>query len=143
MEISTREEYDYCVARGYEPLRDMRFPMDINLRKEIQEEKFGKGNHRANNMRFYRYAWGICKDKVCEECRRPLYEFSPTFISHILSRGAHPACAYDCRNFNLLCLNCHSVWENGDRENMRIYTKNQEIIKALKKDYYGIGKSED
>ena len=42
--ITTREEYDYVVSRGYEPLTDARFPMEHSLRVEIQKEKFGGSN---------------------------------------------------------------------------------------------------
>ena len=49
--ITTREEYDYVVSRGYEPLTDARFPMDIHLREEIQREFFGK-NTMADNAKF-------------------------------------------------------------------------------------------
>lgn len=131
--ITTREEYDYALARGYDPLYDERFPMDIALRKEIQKEKFGGNNARANSV-FYRY----CLENnplVCEECGKPINFPSAVNVSHILSRGAHPDKAHDPRNVNILCFDCHAKWENGDRKSMRIYTKNEKIIELLKKEY--------
>lgn len=134
--IETREEYDYCVSRGYEPLRDKRFDLDHDLRVEIQREKFGRGNKEENNIRFYHYAWKIAEPKVCEECGRRLEGYSSVFISHICSRGAHPELAYDLRNFNLLCHRCHSLWESPiTRKGMRIYNKNLRTIEQLKKEY--------
>lgn len=40
--LTERCEYEYCVARGYEPLLDIRnFRLDIRLRVELQRELFG------------------------------------------------------------------------------------------------------
>ena len=74
--ITTREEYDYVVSRGYEPLMDARFPMDIHLREEIQREFFGK-NTMADNTKFYK--WCIeHKPNICEECGKPIRYASAT-----------------------------------------------------------------
>lgn len=132
--IDTRELYDYARSRGYEPLTDKRFVLDINLRVSIQRALFGSGHTPAENERFYRWCWEH-KPHICEECMRPLREYSATYASHILSRGAHPEAAHDPRNINILCFNHHSVWENGNRENMRIYLGNMKTIEQLKKEY--------
>ena len=141
--VTTREEYEALKKRGYDLLfYDNNLKLDIALRKEIQEEIFGKGNHQEANQKFYRMAWDKsmtrCHTHFCQECSRPLLEYSATYISHILSRGAHPEMAYDLRNYNLLCPACHSRWENGDREKMRIWRKNEAIMRLLKKEYEGI-----
>lgn len=132
--IDTRELYDYARSRGYEPLTDKRFVLDINLRVSIQRALFGSGHTPAENERFYRWCWEH-KPHICEECMRPLREYSATFVSHILTRAAHPEMAHDCRNINILCFSHHSVWENGNRENMRIYLGNMKTIEQLKKEY--------
>ena len=132
--IDTREEYDYVCRLGYEPLIDRRFIMAHALRVEIQREKFGEGNHEENNVRFYRWVWEH-KPHWCEECMRPLTEYSAVYVSHISSRGAAPELAYDFRNTNILCGRCHSTWEHGRRENMRIFPANKLITKQLKKEY--------
>ena len=54
---------------------------------------------------------------------------------NILSRGSHPEMAYDIRNINILCYKHHAQYENGDRESMRIFAKNEIIISELKKEY--------
>ena len=139
--ISERWEYDYVVSRGIEPMRDLHFEMDIALRKSLQNEKFGVGNTEANNIRFYHYAWEVSKIHVCEECGRTIPAYTSTAISHILSRGAYAPMAYDLRNFNLLCYDCHQRWESPvTRTSMRIYEKNQKIIAELKKDYAMLNK---
>lgn len=133
--IDTRELYDYARSRGYEPLTDKRFVLDINLRVSIQRALFGSGHTPAENERFYRWCWEH-KPHICEECMRPLREYSATFVSHILTKGAHPEMAHDCRNINILCFNCHNRWEHANtRFGMRIELSNQRIIEELKREY--------
>ena len=128
--------YDYLIAKGIEPMRDFHFKVDFALRKSLQNRLFGVGNTEANNIKFYRYAWDISKIHVCEECGKPLYGYSSVHISHILSRGAYPSMAYDLRNFNLLCYDCHQKWESPiTRPSMRIFFKNKRVISELKTEY--------
>ena len=133
--IDSRELYEYARSRGYEPLIQTRFfRLEIGLRKELQRERFGNGHTPEENEKFYRWMWAN-KPHYCEECMRPLAEYSAVYVSHILTRGANPDMAHDPRNVNILCFRHHSEWENGDRENMRILAKNQLTIEELKKDY--------
>ena len=93
--ITDRDEYQYCIQRGFNPLLDCKFfQMEINLRVEIQKEIFGhcifgRGNIPAANERFYRWIWDH-KPHRCEETMRPLFSYSAVYISHILTRGANP-----------------------------------------------------
>ena len=132
--IDTRELYDYARQRGYEPLIDRRFSLDINLRVSIQRELFGTGHTPEENERFYRFCWEHYPH-ICSETMRPLRNYSATYVSHILTRGAHPEMAHDPRNVNILCFEMHNRWENGDRQNMRIYRINQLTIEMLKNEY--------
>lgn len=129
--LRSREECEAARAKGFEPLFS---DMEISLRVELQRETFGKGHTAKENGKFYRWCWEH-KQHYCEECFRLLNGYSATYISHILSRGAHPAMAHDPRNVNILCPRCHSIWENGKRERMRIYEKNKQTIKKLKDEY--------
>ena len=135
--ITTRAEYDLCKAHGIEPLVDRRFAMDIRLRVAIQRELFGTGHTPQENERFYRFCWDHYPHQ-CAECMRPLRQYSATYVAHIMTRGAHPETAHDCRNVNILCFSHHSVWENGNRKNMRIYQRNLQIVEELKKEYSAI-----
>lgn len=135
--IDTRELYDYARKRGYEPLIDRRFAMEIHLRVSIQRELFGRGHTQEENERFYRWCWEHYPH-ICSETMRPLRQYSATYISHILTRGAHPEMAHDPRNVNILCFEMHNRWENGDRQNMRIYQMNQLTIKMLRNEYASI-----
>lgn len=136
--LSTREEYDYLLRNGIDALTDLRFEMDINLRIAVQHELFGtREDVQRANERFYRWVWEH-KPHYCEETMQPLREYSAVYVSHILTRGAHPEMAHDPRNVNLLCFDMHNKWENGKREEMRIYKRNQEIIERLKREYNAI-----
>ena len=135
--IDTRELYDYTRQRGYEPLIDCRFAVEINLRVSIQRELFGTGHTPAENERFYRFCWDHYPH-ICSETMRPLRQYSATYISHIMTRGAHPEMAHDPRNVNILCFEMHNRWENGDRENMRIYRQNLLTIEQLKSEYRNV-----
>lgn len=134
--IGSREEYYYLVKRGHDPLVDERhFKLTPELRKQIQGERFGTGHTPDENERFYRYVWNR-KAHYCEECGRPLPEYSATYISHILTRGAHPEMAHDPRNTNILCFVHHEQWEHATtRRTMRVYQSNKRIIEELIKDY--------
>ena len=142
--IDSMELYEYVLSRGHDPLSyNAIFPllhMDINFRIEIQRKLFQKCNiGRADNVqransRFYHYCWEN-SDKICEECQRPLNNYSPVYISHIKTRGSHPEMAFDPRNVNILCYKHHNMWENGDKEKMRIYPRNMKVIEILEKEY--------
>lgn len=138
--VTERWEYDLIVDRGFEPLIDINnFQMEINLRIAIQKEIFGhcifgRGNVMQANERFFRWVWAH-KPHICEETMQTLRNYSAVHCSHILTRGAHPEMAHDPRNINLLTFEMHERWENGDRQNMRIYARNMRIVELLKQEY--------
>lgn len=139
--LTDRDEYQYCINRGYNPLIDIRnFKMDIRLRVEIQRELFGHcvfgrgANIMAANERFFRWVRDN-KPHRCEECLKPLRNYSAVYCSHILTRGAFPEAAHDARNINILCFEHHNEWENGNRERMRIYPANMRLIELMKAEY--------
>lgn len=138
--LNDMEEYQYVIDRGYSPLLDYkRFTLPIALRVEIQRGIFGKcifgrGDVQKANERFFRWIWDH-KSHYCEECMKPLYDYSAVYCSHILTRGAFPEMAHDPRNINLLCFAHHNQWENGNRQAMRIYPANIKVIELMKKEY--------
>lgn len=141
IKIETKEEYDLCIKRGFEPLFDDRFELSFNVRDMAQKEQVGfitgHKDRVKSNERFYRIMWAH-KDHICEECGLPLEHYSSTFISHIFSRGAFPEMAYDVRNVNILCARCHRKWETGNRDKMKITAKNTLLQSVLKHDYMKI-----
>lgn len=138
-QITTRAEYDLCVRHGIEPLLDARFPMDIALRVEVQRELFGSGHSAQENERFYRWCWEHLPH-ICEETMRPLRHYSAVHVSHILTRGANPEMAHDPRNVNILTLEAHNQWENGERRAMRIYRSNCARMQMLRNEYQRLSK---
>lgn len=129
MRIQSEAEYKYCLKRGHEPLTSWALELDHDLRVDIQNNKFKSINT------FYKYMWDK-KPHLCENCGQYLREYSAVYISHILSRGAHPKIALDPRNINILCYECHHKWEFGDKSYMRIYELNIDKIQQLKSEYY-------
>lgn len=139
--LQSVEEYEYAVSRGYQPLQDWKkFTLHVPLRIDLQRALFGKshiskGNVVEANQRFYYWCWDN-NPHFCEECAHPLHDYSSVYVSHILSRGAHPESAHDPRNKNMLCPGHHRQWENEQaRKQMKIYKSNLFIIEILKKDY--------
>ena len=137
--IEDLECYKYAKSKGYEPLTDKRFEMPIKVRVDVQRYLFGTGHTQAENERFYRYCWDLYPH-ICEECMRPLTQFSATYISHIRTRGAFPEAAHDVRNVNILCFKHHNQWETGNRKAMRIYPGNVQTIEQLTKEYNEVWK---
>lgn len=137
--IEDIECYKYAKSKGYEPLTDKRFEMPIKVRVDVQRYLFGAGHTPAENERFYRYCWDLYPH-ICEECMRPLTQFSATYISHIRTRGAFPEAAHDVRNVNILCFKHHNQWETGNRKAMRIYPGNVQTIEQLTKEYNEVWK---
>ena len=68
-QITTREEYDYAVARGYEPLLGGCLEMEHGLRLAIQQEKFGTG-HRRRTSGSIGGAGSTCRTSARNACAR-------------------------------------------------------------------------
>lgn len=136
IKVASSWEYDYLVQRGYEPLMGYEgsinalFEIEHKLRRELQEAKF------PNLTKFYKTAFAL-SSKICEETGMAIQCYSASNISHILSRGAHIAMQYDLRNYNLLILQAHNQWEQGDRKSMKIWPKNEILMEKLNLEYYG------
>jgi hypothetical protein len=130
--LTTLEECEYVRSRGREPLADFkRFSMSFDLRYELIRQLFPEYSV-ANTSKFYHWYWNTYPfGRICEETGIPLQNYSPVFISHIITRGSHPEMAYDPRNCNLLSYEAHNRWESHHREEMRIFRGNEMRIKTL------------
>lgn len=123
------------IKRGYEPLMGFErsinamFEIEHKLRRELQDAKF------KTKDKFYRAAYNL-SNKICEETGLAIPFYSAVNISHVLSRGAHPAMWNDLRNYNLLTLIKHNQWETGNRKSMKIYPANELLMQKLKLEYY-------
>ena len=113
--------------------------MEINLRRRIQKEKFGK-NDDEGNAKFYHYCLTHFP-MVCENCGKPIRYPWATNVSHILTRGAHPEMAHDPRNISILCAQCHELYEHSTtRDQLRMWyvEKTERVKEMLKKEYQGL-----
>jgi len=144
--LDSREEYDYVRnERGYEPLADFRtFSLPPELRYELLLEKFQKYNPKQT-ARFYRWYWetypGSQDPRRCENCNTPLPLYSAVYVSHILTRGSYPfvEIAYDPRNINLLCFDCHRRWEDRTlRGDLHIFADNQARIETIRSEFLAV-----
>jgi len=143
--LTNRQEYDYFVERGFQPLILNPFVrLEHGLRVEIQRELFGhsilsKGNILKGNQRFYEWCWKhILTDgeHICQNCAAELFEYSADFISHVISRSNEPIMAHDPRNVNIFCRVCHGLWEDyRNRKKMNIYVFNSRLMITLKREY--------
>lgn len=136
IKIRSRDEYDYCLTRGYEPLVNFLFYVDIKLRIELQNELFSRQSPE-NDIKFYNWVWEN-KLHYCEETGRELFGYSAKFISHILSRSGYTEYRYDGRNTNILNVKPHGKWDYGkesEKRKMKIWRSNQKIIQLIKSDY--------
>lgn len=108
------------------------FIINRDLRREIIAYLFEKQSPE-NDSKYYRWMWEM-KPHWCENCGKPLKNYWAGYVSHILSRGAHTELRYDPLNSNILCYECHQIWETGKRwkkEAMYIYPINMKIIQYL------------
>ena len=55
----------------------------------------------------------------CVKCSKWLgHNLKPMFFSHIKSKGAYPELRMDKSNIELLCAECHYIYEFGDRSKL-------------------------
>jgi hypothetical protein len=73
----------------------------------------------------------------CEECGRELPDvfrdenemvIARWQYSHILGKGSHGEYRNCFWNFQRLCLQCHQIYEFGDRYNMKTYQKSKIVV---------------
>lgn len=72
----------------------------------------------------------------CFHCGKWLgLEMKPIFFSHILSRGAHPGLRCDPENIVLACMECHQIYDFGDRNSLKNQIPEERIEKLLEKEH--------
>ena len=139
--IASIDDYLDELSLGNQPLSNWKkYAIDFLLRMDIQQQLFGKtqlskGNIPTANQKYYAWKWDNSLN-VCEECAKPLHNYSSYYISHILTRGSHPEMAHDPRNSRILCDKCHDLTENEDtHRELKIYEVDLIIIEILKYEY--------
>lgn len=138
IKVQSKTDYEYYRGMGFIPLASLIFDIDFKLRIDLQYELFGE-TRPENDIKFYKYAFHV-KPQICEETDQPLYYYNAKYVSHILTRGAHPTIRHDLRNVNLVIPQIHTIWENeieSQIKDLKIYYRNEQIINILKNEYYG------
>jgi len=81
---------------------------------------------------FYIEIWQERKHE-CEECSIHLGDTWQRFMfSHLLSKGAHPKLRLVKLNISLVCLPCHTDYEFGSRNKMKMREEwNKRIVQLL------------
>lgn len=60
--------------------------------------------------------WAI-RPHACTNCLTPLgSDPLPIYFSHIKSKGAHPELRLEPKNIQILCGECHRIFDHGTRE---------------------------
>jgi len=84
---------------------------------------------------FYKRCFDNSNHK-CEECGKQLptdFKIDGKVIakwrySHIIAKSIAPLLRHVLKNINHLCMECHTKWDHGDKESMKIYSKNKKIF---------------
>ena len=129
------KKYYLCEECNYKRLHGDKPRKKHPLRSQSKKHLFT----RAQEERCYEEVFNS-KSHRCEECG---VELSSVFrdedgrvvdryqYSHILSKGAWPELRFHPKNFNRLCMSCHTRWESGDRKSMSIFERNKVVIEGL------------
>ena len=126
----TNVKYKLCLSCNHNRLHP---EMKGEIFSEDQWEQIKKDDET------YKQVWDS-KEHICEECGESLGEelydeegkiAARWRFSHILGKKAYPEFRNDPRNFNLLCYQCHSLFEFGNKKEMNIYEGDMEIIEIL------------
>lgn len=118
-------------------------------KKPIQPFSAKKKEKMKQSEEYYRLAIArhIAKNKgkcPCEECGVNIENPEGMNVSHILPGSTYEELYLHELNHNILCKvgddennwgkSCHNVWEYGEKEKMKIYPKNMELIPFLKEE---------
>jgi len=96
---------------------------------------------RNKDIEWYKEMWKK-SSKRCMECGLRILHFHPMFISHIITKGSFPQLRHHPENFMIYCMNCHQMWEFGERKKMKTYQEAIEIAERLKREFYEQQKKE-
>jgi hypothetical protein len=105
------------------------------IKLKTRPTKRHKANKDAELAAMQEY-WRQHQDKdercLCSECGTSLI-FDRTHVAHVLGKGAYPHLRCNLKNFVILCLSCHQVFDFGERSKMKIYEYISELENELKK----------
>lgn len=87
--------------------------------RENQRAKPPKKRKVTGEFALFEEIWSE-RPHICNNCKITLSPITRRafvkMFSHIKSKGAYPELRLDKSNIELLCHDCHDLWEFGDRE---------------------------
>ena len=88
-------------------------------RQQVYRERSKPKKHKkTGELAMFTEIWSE-RSHYCVKCFKWLgNDLKPIFFSHIKSKGAYPELRLDKSNIELLCANCHHVYEFGDRSKL-------------------------
>lgn len=119
------------------PLKQSNKPLKRSRIKSTEETKEKRKETLRKERELYRYIFDT-KPPICEECNKPLpTEFEDENgniigiwqYSHVLAKNSFPEYRHEKWNMQRLCLNCHQIWDFGNKKSMKIYPIYKEVIK--------------
>lgn len=94
----------------------------VEVYRERQKGK-PKGRKKTGEGELFLEIWDE-RPHYCTNCKDPLgNEPVPHYFSHIKSKGAYPELRLVKTNIELLCLQCHSLWDFGTKEEFKKRTR--------------------
>ena len=125
------------------PLKTPKKRLKTNVNSQIKNERLEKRREQIRKDEETYEQVFYCKPPFCDNCHRKLNDIfrdengmviARYQYSHIVTKASEPRLRNNPKNMNRLCLNCHHIWEFGDRTTMRIYESNQKIIEQLRQE---------
>jgi len=84
------------------------------------------------DLEFFMEIWSE-RDHYSEISGEPLYEFSPVYFSHLVTKGSRPDLRHNKDNIVLMTFDEHREWEFGDRDKLRKDKKWNKVFKQFEK----------
>jgi len=81
--------------------------------------------------------WEKKKIHFCQNCSKQLsHHPNPAYFSHIVPKSKESKLRLDPKNFKIICLPCHQIWEFGTLDKIREFKLTDEQKKYLKENNY-------
>lgn len=127
------KKFCLCDNCNFKRLHEGKTKWEVSSRKPVKRASNKRKSVLEADREVYLRLF-LDRGQVCEECDTPLpdeFEIDGNLVaiwrySHIKPKSTYPELRHDPNNFNILCLECHSKWEFGDKKEMKIYNKNKE-----------------
>lgn len=116
---------DYCYAVHR---REMMLRKHLQPKPKIRKISTRQSVKMSDDRKLWDEIWAerlhFCENIYCRKSLEPYKTAAGKPISHLFShrrtKAAAPGLRYEKANIDLLCPDCHSEWETGDRSKVKI-----------------------